>query len=72
MTTRKKKRVPRTLHECRMGSDLLLPHIERELHAKLAEERRRAEETEDRHYDEFSAEIEAHPIGHGGTPHGCT
>jgi len=80
MTVRQKKHVPRTLSECRLAGDLLLPHIARELDAKLAEEQRRAaeerratEEAEDRYYAEFSAEIEAHPIGHPGhVPHGCT
>jgi hypothetical protein len=73
MTTRQKKRVPRTLKECRFAGDLLLPHIARELDERLAEERRLAEEAEDRYFDEFSEEVEAHPIGHPGhTPHGCT
>jgi hypothetical protein len=73
MTTRQKKRVPRTLSECRFAGDLLLPHIARELDERLAEERRLAEESEDRYFDEFSEEVEAHPIGHPGhTPHGCT
>lgn len=72
MTVRQKKRAPRTLREVRFAGDLLLPHIAREMDAQLAEERRLAEEDEDRYFDEMSEEIEAHPIGHPGhVPHGC-
>ena len=73
MKTRRRKRGPRTLRECRLASDLLRPDIARELDERLAEEQRLTEEADDRYFAEMSAEIEAHPIGHPGhTPHGCT
>jgi hypothetical protein len=51
----------------------LHPEVGRDLQRRLVEEQRRAEEVEDRYFDEFSEEVEAHPIGHPGhVPHGCT
>jgi len=64
-----KKRVPRTP----LAGDLLRPKTLKDLLARQAEERRLAEEAEDRYYDAFGAEVEAHPISHPGhVPHGCT
>jgi len=72
-TRRKKRHVLRTYEECRRGGDLLRPEVGRDLQRRLVEEQRRAEEVEDRYFEEFSAEIDEHPIGHPGhVPHGCT
>jgi hypothetical protein len=69
MTAQRKKRASRTP----LAGDLLHPETLKDLLAQQAEERRAAEEAEDRYYAEFGAEIEAHPIGHPGhVPHGCT
>ncbi|MFA5129000.1 MAG: hypothetical protein WC445_03490 [Patescibacteria group bacterium] len=72
MSTHRKKPKKRTARTPLAG-DLLHPETLKDLLAQQAEERRLAEEAEDTYYDAFSAEVEAHPIGHPGhTPHGCT
>lgn len=72
MTTHRKKRGSWTYRECRFGSDLLRPEVAEDLRARQTEERRLAEEGEDRETAEMSAEIESHPFRHGMVGHGCT
>lgn len=68
MSSHRKKRAP----PVPLAGDLLRSPLAEEVDQWLAEEQRLAGEAEDQYFAEFGAEIEAHPIGHGGMPHGCT